>query len=216
MLPARRFSCGANGATTLVIPTAFVSWTGEALDTKIPLLRSMEALSKQALRILKIFGNDEGVTKVYTTVGPEQEYFLIDREYFFQRPDLLTCERTLFGARPPKGQQLEDQYFGVIPQRVLACMADCERELYRLGVPVKTRHNEVAPRAVRDCSAVRNEPDRERPSDAHDGDAEAGGGAARPRGSAAREAVRRRQWIGQAQQLVDGDRYRGEPPRPAG
>ncbi len=105
----------------------------------------MEALSKQALRILKIFGNDEGVTKVYTTVGPEQEYFLIDREYFFQRPDLLTCERTLFGARPPKGQQLEDQYFGVIPQRVLACMADCERELYRLGVPVKTRHNEVAP-----------------------------------------------------------------------
>src|SRR5580765_3035603 len=139
------FLMRGNGATTLVIPTAFVSWTGEALDTKIPLLRSMEALSKQALRILKIFGNDEGVTKVYTTVGPEQEYFLIDREYFFQRPDLLTCERTLFGARPPKGQQLEDQYFGVIPQRVLACMADCERELYRLGVPVKTRHNEVAP-----------------------------------------------------------------------
>ena len=139
------FLMRGNGATTLVIPTAFVSWTGEALDTKIPLLRSVEALSKQALRILKIFGNDEGVTKVYTTVGPEQEYFLIDREYFFQRPDLLTCERTLFGARPPKGQQLEDQYFGVIPQRVLACMADCERELYRLGVPVKTRHNEVAP-----------------------------------------------------------------------
>ncbi|HEU5154572.1 MAG TPA: glutamine synthetase III, partial [Gemmatimonadales bacterium] len=98
------FLMRGNGATTLVIPTAFVSWTGEALDTKIPLLRSMEALSKQALRILKIFGNDEGVTKVYTTVGPEQEYFLIDREYLFRRPDLLTCERTLFGARPPKGQ----------------------------------------------------------------------------------------------------------------
>ena len=139
------FLMRGNGATTLVIPTAFVSWTGEALDTKIPLLRSMEALSRQALRILKIFGNEKGVNKVYTTVGPEQEYFLIDREYFFQRPDLVTCERTLFGARPPKGQELEDQYFGVIPQRVLACMADCERELYRLGVPVKTRHNEVAP-----------------------------------------------------------------------
>lgn len=134
-----------NGAVTLVIPTAFVSWTGEALDTKIPLLRSMEALSKQALRVLRIFGTDTGVHRVYTTVGPEQEYFLIDRELFFERPDLLACERTLFGARPPKGQQLEDQYFGSIPQRVLACMADAERELYRLGVPVKTRHNEVAP-----------------------------------------------------------------------
>ena len=96
------FLMRGNGATTLVIPTAFVSWTGEALDTKIPLLRSMEALSKQALRILKIFGNDEGVTKVYTTVGPEQEYFLIDREYFFQRPDLLTCERTSSAPGRPR------------------------------------------------------------------------------------------------------------------
>jgi len=130
---------------TLVIPTAFVSWTGEALDTKIPLLRSMEALSKQALRILKIFGTDKGVSRVFTTVGPEQEYFLVDRELYFRRPDLVTCERTVFGARPPKGQQLEDHYFGSIPPRVLACMGDVERELYRLGVPVKTRHNEVAP-----------------------------------------------------------------------
>jgi len=130
---------------TLVIPTAFVSWTGEALDTKIPLLRSMEALSKQALRILKIFGTDAGVSRVFTTVGPEQEYFLVDRELYFKRPDLVTCERTLFGARPPKGQQLEDHYFGSIPPRVLACMGEVERELYRLGVPVKTRHNEVAP-----------------------------------------------------------------------
>ena len=130
---------------TLCIPTAFVSWTGEALDTKIPLLRSMEALSRQALRVLKLFGTDAGVTRVFTTVGPEQEYFLIDRELFYERPDLLTCERTLFGARPPKGQQLEDHYFGTIPSRVLAFMSDCERELYRLGVPVKTRHNEVAP-----------------------------------------------------------------------
>ena len=126
---------------TLCIPTAFVSWTGEALDTKIPLLRSMEALSKQALRILKLFGTDAGVNRVITTVGPEQEYFLVDRELYFQRPDLMTCERTLFGARPPKGQQLEDHYFGTIPSRVLMFMSDAELELYRLGVPVKTRHN---------------------------------------------------------------------------
>ena len=130
---------------TLVIPTAFVSWTGEALDTKIPLLRSMEALSRQALRILKVFGAAGDVSRVITTVGPEQEYFLIDRELFYKRPDLMTCERTLFGARPPKGQQLEDHYFGSIPPRVLAFMSEVETELWRLGVPVKTRHNEVAP-----------------------------------------------------------------------
>jgi glutamine synthetase len=130
---------------TLCIPTAFVSWTGEALDTKIPLLRSVEALSHQAVRVLRLFGTDEGVTRVYTTVGPEQEYFLIDRELYYQRPDLVTSERTLFGARPPKGQQLEDHYFGTIPPRVLAFMSEAEKELYRLGVPVKTRHNEVAP-----------------------------------------------------------------------
>ena len=130
---------------TLCIPTAFVSWTGEALDTKIPLLRSVEALSHQARRILKIFGTDEGVSRVYTTVGSEQEYFLVDRDLYFKRPDLLITERTLFGAKPPKGQQLEDHYFGTIPPRVLAFMAEAEQELYRLGVPVKTRHNEVAP-----------------------------------------------------------------------
>jgi len=130
---------------TLVIPTAFVSWTGEALDTKIPLLRSMEALSRQAIRILKLFGTAAEVNRVITTVGPEQEYFLIDREMFYRRPDLMTCERTLFGARPPKGQQLEDHYFGSIPPRVLAYMSEVENELWRLGVPVKTRHNEVAP-----------------------------------------------------------------------
>jgi glutamine synthetase len=130
---------------TLCIPTAFVSWTGEALDTKIPLLRSMEALAKQAMRILRLFGTDAGVTRVITTVGPEQEYFLVDRELFYRRPDLVTCERTLFGARPPKGQQLDDHYFGAIPARVLAFMADSEAEMFRVGVPVKTRHNEVAP-----------------------------------------------------------------------
>jgi glutamine synthetase len=132
-------------SVTLCIPTAFVSWTGEALDHKTPLLRSMDALSEQALKILRLFESDQGVSRVISTVGAEQEYFLIDRNFYFGRPDLLTCDRTLFGARPPKGQQLEDHYFGSIPGRVLAFMAEAERELYRLGVPVKTRHNEVAP-----------------------------------------------------------------------
>jgi len=130
-------------SVTLVIPTAFVSWTGEALDKKTPLLRSMEALSKQAVRVLKLFGSD--ATRVTATCGPEQEYFLIDRNFYFARPDLINAGRTLFGARPPKGQELEDQYFGAIPERVLACMAEGEREMYKVGVPVKTRHNEVAP-----------------------------------------------------------------------
>jgi len=134
---------GPNGAT-LVIPTAFLSWTGEALDKKTPLLRSMEALSKQALRVLRLFGNHEA-RKVFTTVGPEQEYFLIDRNLYYARPDLVTTGRTLFGAPPPKGQEMEDQYFGAIPERVLAYMADVEAQLFQLGVPVKTRHNEVAP-----------------------------------------------------------------------
>src|SRR5437870_7235984 len=133
---------GPNGAT-LVIPTAFLSWTGEALDKKTPLLRSMEALSRQAMRILRLFGKD--VSKVFTTVGPEQEYFLIDKHFFYLRPDLLNCGRTLLGTKPPKGQEMEDQYFGAIPERVLACMAETEAELFKLGVPVKTRHNEVAP-----------------------------------------------------------------------
>jgi glutamine synthetase len=131
-----------NGST-LVIPTAFVSWTHEALDKKTPLLRSIDALSIQAKRILKLFGKN--ATRVNTTVGPEQEYFLIDSQFFFERPDLLNAGRTLFGAPPPKGQELEDQYFGTIPERVLAFMADCEAQLFKLGVPVKTRHNEVAP-----------------------------------------------------------------------
>jgi glutamine synthetase len=129
--------------TVLVIPTAFVSWTGEALDKKTPLLRSMEALSTQALRVLKLFGKT--ADKVFTTVGAEQEYFLIDKNFYYARPDLLNAGRTLFGARPPKGQEMEDHYFGSIPERVLACMLEVEHELYKLGVPVKTRHNEVAP-----------------------------------------------------------------------
>jgi glutamine synthetase len=129
--------------TTLVIPTAFVSWTGDALDVKTPLLRSIEALSKQAVRILRLFGSK--AQRVGTTCGPEQEYFLIDRQFYFNRPDLINAGRTLFGARPPKGQEMEDHYFGAIPDRVLAFMMECERELYKVGVPLKTRHNEVAP-----------------------------------------------------------------------
>jgi glutamine synthetase len=129
--------------TTLVIPTAFVSWTGEALDKKTPLLRSMESLSRQAVRILKLFGSK--AQRVYATCGPEQEYFLIDRQFYFNRPDLINAGRTLFGAPPPKGQEMEDHYFGSIPDRVLAFMMEVERELYKIGVPVKTRHNEVAP-----------------------------------------------------------------------
>src|SRR4051812_11991748 len=129
--------------TVLVIPTAFVSWTGEALDKKTPLLRSMEAVSNSAIRLLKLFGKTS--EKVFSTVGAEQEYFLIDKNFYYARPDLLNAGRTLFGAKPPKGQEMEDHYFGSIPERVLACMLECENELYKLGVPVKTRHNEVAP-----------------------------------------------------------------------
>jgi glutamine synthetase len=133
----------SGGSVTLVIPTAFVSWTGEALDKKTPLLRSMEALSKQAVRVLKLFGST--AERVVTTCGPEQEYFLIDRYFYLSRPDLINAGRTLFGAKPPKGQELEDQYFGAIADRVMAFMSDVESELYKVGVPVKTRHNEVAP-----------------------------------------------------------------------
>jgi glutamine synthetase len=133
----------ANGVT-LCIPTVFVSWTGEVLDTKTPILRSMKALDVQARRILKLFGHKDA-TMVSATAGPEQEYFLIDRNFFLARPDLLSSGRTLFGAKPPKGQEFEDQYFGVIPDRVLAFMHESEAEMYKLGIPVKTRHNEVAP-----------------------------------------------------------------------
>jgi glutamine synthetase len=132
-----------NGAL-LCIPTAFASWTGEALDHKIPLLRSMDTLSKSAIRALRLFG-DHSAQRVFTTVGPEQEYFLIDEQYYFERPDLITTGRTLFGAKPPKGHELDDHYFGSIPERILAYMLETERELAKLGVPVKTRHNEVAP-----------------------------------------------------------------------
>jgi glutamine synthetase len=137
------FLVESGGGCYLAIPTAFMSWAGDALDTKIPLLRSAHALEAQVRRALKLFGVDPA--KVITTLGPEQEYFLIDQEFYYHRPDLVATGRTLFGAKPPRGQELEDHYFGAIEDRVLACMMEVERELYRLGVPVKTRHNEVAP-----------------------------------------------------------------------
>ena len=130
--------------TTLCIPTAFCSYGGEALDKKTPLLRSMEALNRQAMRILKLFGNTD-VKCVRTSVGPEQEYFLIPKELYEKRKDLIYTGRTLFGARPPKGQEMDDHYFGVIKPRVAAYMADLNTELWKLGILAKTEHNEVAP-----------------------------------------------------------------------
>ncbi|MCI6908383.1 MAG: glutamine synthetase III [Eubacteriales bacterium] len=129
---------------TLCIPTAFCSYSGEALDQKTPLLRSMEVLNAQALRILKLFGDTE-TTHVNATIGPEQEYFLIDKSLWLERPDLRYCGRTLFGARPPKGQEMDDHYFGAIKTRVADFMKDLNRELWKLGVMAKTEHNEVAP-----------------------------------------------------------------------
>ena len=129
---------------TLCIPTAFCSYSGEALDKKTPLLRSIEAINNQSLRILRLFGNT-AVRRVVTTVGPEQEYFLIDKEMYLKRPDLIYCGRTLFGARPPKGQELDDHYFGTLKPRVSAFMKELDEELWKLGVLDKTKHNEVAP-----------------------------------------------------------------------
>ena len=129
---------------TLCIPTVFVSMTGEALDYKTPLLRSQQAMGAQAERILKLFGHAD-FDHIVSFCGPEQEYFLIDRHFFLARPDLINAGRTLFGSKPPKGQEFDDHYFGAIPERVLGFMMDTERELFKLGIPAKTRHNEVAP-----------------------------------------------------------------------
>ncbi|MDD5711157.1 MAG: glutamine synthetase III [Smithellaceae bacterium] len=131
-------------STTLCIPTAFISYTGEALDKKTPLLRSNKAVSDSAVKMLKLLGNT-GVKRVFSTLGPEQEYFLIDTDYFYKRPDLVLGGRTVAGAAPAKGQELEDQYFGSIKERISSYMHDVEEELFKLGVPAKTRHNEVAP-----------------------------------------------------------------------
>lgn len=133
---------GPSGAF-LCIPTAFASWAGDALDKKTPLLRSIHVLDKQARRALRLFGSPD--KPVRAMLGPEQEFFLVDEEFFYRRPDLVTCGRSLFGTKPPKGQEMEDHYFGSIPGRILEYMNEVELELYKLGVPVKTRHNEVAP-----------------------------------------------------------------------
>src|SRR5580765_2300801 len=138
------FIVESTGARTLCIPSVFIGYHGEALDEMTPLLRSSDALSARAIELLELLG-DKGVQRVYTTLGPEQEYFLIDRGHFALRPDLVMAGRTLIGAPPPRGQQLEDHYFGGIPERIQACIAEVEHELYKLGVPIVTRHNEVAP-----------------------------------------------------------------------
>jgi len=138
------FIVESGNTRTLCIPSVFIGYNGEALDEMTPLLRSSDALSKKAIEMLELLG-DKNVLRVYTTLGPEQEYFLIDRAHFALRPDLVMAGRTLIGAPPPRGQQLEDHYFGGIPERVQACIAEVEYELYKLGVPIVTRHNEVAP-----------------------------------------------------------------------
>ncbi|MDR1862643.1 MAG: glutamine synthetase III, partial [Treponema sp.] len=130
--------------TTLCIPTAFISYYGQALDKKVPLLKSIDALSKQALRVLKALGNTDS-KRVFTTVGPEQEYFLVDKCFYDERPDLMLTGRTVFGALPAKGQEMEDHYFGAIKERVAAFMRELNYELWKVGIPAKTQHNEVAP-----------------------------------------------------------------------
>ena len=145
---------------TLCIPSVFIGYHGEALDEMTPLLRSSDASPNKAIELLELLG-DKGVQRVYTTLGAEQEYFLIDRGHFALRPDLVMAGRTLVGAPPPRGQQLEDHYFGGIPERVQACIAEVEHELYKLGVPIVTRHNEVAPvrsSRWRRCSRRRTSP----------------------------------------------------------
>src|SRR6186713_3107998 len=138
------FIVESGGARTLLIPSVFIGYNGEALDEMTPLLRSSDVLSEKAMALLALLG-DTGIIRVHTTLGPEQEYFLIDRNHFALRPDLVMGGRTLVGAPPPRGQQLEDHYFGGIPERVQACISEVETELYKLGVPIVTRHNEVAP-----------------------------------------------------------------------
>ena len=137
------FILSGESATYLCIPTAFVSWTGDSLDYKTPLLRSIESLDRVTRRALALFGDDTG--RVSANLGPEQEYFLIDQEFYYRRPDLINSGRTLFGARPPKGQELDDHYFGAIHDRMMAYIQSVEADLFRLGVPMQTRHNEVAP-----------------------------------------------------------------------
>ena len=202
-------------SATLCIPTAFVSWTGEALDKKTPLLRSIQAVSEQALRILRIFGTDAGVSQVITTLGCEQEYFLIDRSFYDRREDLRLCDRTLIGASAPKGHQLDDHYFGAIPERVMAFMTEAERRLFELGVPVKTRHNEVAPNQFEIAPVFEN---ANVATDHQMLTMQILRTVAEHHGFVCllhEKAVCRRQWLGQAQQLVTVDRHRRESARSA-
>ena len=195
---------------TLCIPTVFVSMTGEALDYKTPLLRSQQAMGAQAERILKLFGHKD-FDHVVSFCGPEQEYFLIDRHFFLARPDLINAGRTLFGAKPPKGQEFDDHYFGAIPERVLGFMMDTERELFKLGIPAKTRHNEVAPGQFEiapmfERANIAADHQQLLMTIVQDDRQEARHGMPVPR-----EAVRRRQRVGKARQLLDGQREFGSP-----
>ena len=180
-----------NGAL-LCIPTAFASWTGEALDAKIPLLRSMDALSRAAIRALRLLG-DEHAERVFTTVGPEQEYFLIDEQYYFERPDLVTTGRTLFGAQPPKGHELDDHYFGSIPERVLAYMMECELELGEARRAGQDAPQRGGAGPVRAGAGVRELERRLGSPAADDAVHDDRGPQVRPGLPAAREALRRRE-----------------------
>ena len=188
---------------TLCIPTVFVSMTGEALDYKTPLLRSQQAMGKHAERVLKLFGHKD-LNHVVSFCGPEQEYFLVDRHFFLARPDLINAGRTLFGAKPPKGQEFDDHYFGAMPERVLGFMMDTERELFKLGIPAKTRHNEVAPGQFEiapmfERANIASDHQQLTDDDLQDDRQEARHGVPVPR-----EAVRRRQRLRQARQLLVG------------
>ena len=199
--------------TTLCIPTAFVSWTGEALDKKTPVLRSMQALNTQAQRILKLFGHTDGAL-VSSTAGPEQEYFLIDRNFFFARPDLLNAGRTLFGAKPPKGQEFEDHYFGAIPERVLAFMLEVRARAVQAGRPGQDAAQRGGPGQYEIAPDLRDRQPGHRPPAADHGHAQARGREVRHGLPAAREALRRHQRLGQARQLVAGQRQPGQPAGP--
>ena len=196
------FIVESTGARTLCIPSVFIGYNGEALDEMTPLLRSSDILSQKAIELLELLG-DKGVHRVFTTLGPEQEYFLIDRAHFAMRPDLVMGGRTLIGAPPPRGQQLEDHYFGGIPERIQGCIAEAEFELYKLGVPITTRHNEVAPCQFEMAPVLRGDRPRRRSQHARDGDAASRCAETRTPGRAPRETVRRHQRIGQALQLVN-------------
>ena len=173
----------------------FCSYSGDALDKKTPLLRSMAAVDRAAVRVLKLFGDD--AEKVTPQIGAEQEYFLIDRELYLKRMDLRLCGRALFGAKPPKGQELDDHYFGAFRPRVAAYMKELDEELWKLGVLSKTKHNEVAP-GQHEMAPIYTDANTERPEPARHGDDEKGCRAPQPCVPAARKALRGRQRLGQA------------------